>query len=215
MHSKGVALCQWLYTEYADLDDKAKSDGHGPAKKSKRKMLKKKLGIKEGASGGLLTVEAGGPEAVAAAIARGKSPALSAKGMAGAKRPPHRKTTCRSMIRRSNMRPMARSIRSSHGPAPWISSTLRRSHGHTRLATTSGCAGLRSGGAPPFYSVKSADISRRACCRYFTRHTVIPCPPLISSSGCHARIVSQKFAQLFWAVNLCDSQSGVIITPGQ
>jgi hypothetical protein len=81
---------------HADVDDKAaKSDGHGATKKSKRKLLKKKLGIKDGGAGAImLDPHSAGPEAVAAAIARSKSPALSGAGAAAVKRQPHRKTTC-------------------------------------------------------------------------------------------------------------------------
>lgn len=75
------------------VDEKTKNlDGgvgnipHAPTKISKRKMLKKKLGIKGGEDSSALVVNA--PE-LAAAINRGKSPAP-----AGTKRSPHRRTTC-------------------------------------------------------------------------------------------------------------------------
>lgn len=58
-----------------------------PAKKSKRKLLKKKLGIKDG-GGAHAHVNDQTTAADAAAISRGKSPAP------GAKRQPHRKTMC-------------------------------------------------------------------------------------------------------------------------
>ncbi|PWN32287.1 uncharacterized protein FA14DRAFT_162454 [Meira miltonrushii] len=72
---------------HGDVDnDKAKGDDHHPVKKSKRKMLKKKLGInKEGSEMQMANGRTnGGP-----AISRGVSPAPGS-----AKRAPHRKTTC-------------------------------------------------------------------------------------------------------------------------
>lgn len=79
--------------EYEGDAVKSKSEAEGlsqptPVKKSKRKILKKKLGIKDGGADGHSIGAAVTVPELAAAIARAKSPAPSGK------RQPHRKTTC-------------------------------------------------------------------------------------------------------------------------